>query len=191
MNTLVADATTHRPTPAFLTIGFRPFFLAAGLWSASAPPRVLWIVIFATGGTLPSRFDPRLELPDLPGGSGGAIAPRVGVPISTSRCGALYRPLQPPLARPQTGRGFCFCAVLGWQREPCGGLPRPVEPACCCRAGVGRASLAPVLSRQPRQRPFPGGGASFCRTRADRPYFRHGRYGLHCYWPGLALAIKL
>jgi uncharacterized protein involved in response to NO len=56
VNTLATDAPTHRPTPAFLTLGFRPFFLAAGLWSAAA--LVLWIVIFATGGTLPSRFDP-------------------------------------------------------------------------------------------------------------------------------------
>jgi uncharacterized protein involved in response to NO len=27
---------TTRPTPAFLTQGFRPFFLAAGIWSAAA-----------------------------------------------------------------------------------------------------------------------------------------------------------
>ena len=46
----------RRSTPAFLTHGFRPFFLAAGLWSAAA--LALWIVMFATGSTLPSRFDP-------------------------------------------------------------------------------------------------------------------------------------
>jgi uncharacterized protein involved in response to NO len=56
MNTLAADAATHRPVPTFLTYGFRPFFLAAGLWSASA--LLLWIVMFATGSTIPSRFDP-------------------------------------------------------------------------------------------------------------------------------------
>ena len=56
MNTLAADAATHRPVPAFLTHGFRPFFLAAGLWSVSA--LLLWIVMFATGSTVPSRFDP-------------------------------------------------------------------------------------------------------------------------------------
>jgi hypothetical protein len=54
MNTLAADAATHRPVPTFLTHGFRPFFLAAGLWSASA--LLLWIVMFATGSTIPSRF---------------------------------------------------------------------------------------------------------------------------------------
>jgi uncharacterized protein involved in response to NO len=56
MNTLAADAATHRPVPTFLTHGFRPFFLAAGLWSASA--LLLWIVMFTTGSTIPSRFDP-------------------------------------------------------------------------------------------------------------------------------------
>jgi uncharacterized protein involved in response to NO len=42
--------------PAFLSEGFRPFFLAAGLWSAAA--LAVWIVMFATGTTVPSRFDP-------------------------------------------------------------------------------------------------------------------------------------
>ena len=56
MNTLAVSTATRRPVPAFLTYGFRPFFLAAGLWSASA--LLLWIVMFATGSTIPSRFDP-------------------------------------------------------------------------------------------------------------------------------------
>lgn len=47
---------SDRPRPAFLSQGFRPFFLAAGLWSAVA--LAVWIVMFATGTTLPSRFDP-------------------------------------------------------------------------------------------------------------------------------------
>ena len=51
----VGDAV-HRPIPAFLTYGFRPFFLAAGLWSSVA--LTLWIVMLDTGVTLPSRFDP-------------------------------------------------------------------------------------------------------------------------------------
>ncbi|MGB6603456.1 MAG: NnrS family protein [Steroidobacteraceae bacterium] len=42
--------------PVFLSQGFRPFFLAATLWAATAVP--LWIVLFATGTALPSRFDP-------------------------------------------------------------------------------------------------------------------------------------
>ena len=45
-----------RGTPVFLTQGFRPFFLAAGLWAAAA--LTLWIVMLATGTALPSRFDP-------------------------------------------------------------------------------------------------------------------------------------
>jgi len=40
----------------FLAQGFRPFFLAAGVWSAAA--LALWIVLFAAGAALPSRFDP-------------------------------------------------------------------------------------------------------------------------------------
>ena len=45
-----------RGMPVFLTQSFRPFFLAAGLWAAAA--LTLWIVMFATGAALPSRFDP-------------------------------------------------------------------------------------------------------------------------------------
>ncbi|HXT08807.1 MAG TPA: NnrS family protein [Roseiarcus sp.] len=41
---------------AILSQGFRPFFLAAGLWAAIAV--ALWIVMLATGAALPSRFDP-------------------------------------------------------------------------------------------------------------------------------------
>jgi uncharacterized protein involved in response to NO len=39
-----------------LTAGFRPFFLAAAVWSAAALG--LWIAALAGGATLPSRFDP-------------------------------------------------------------------------------------------------------------------------------------
>ncbi len=46
----------RRVVPAFLTYGFRPFFLAAGLWSAVA--LTMWIVMLEAGATLPSRFDP-------------------------------------------------------------------------------------------------------------------------------------
>jgi uncharacterized protein involved in response to NO len=46
----------RRLSPVFLTQGFRPFFLAAGLWSTTA--LALWIVMFATGFAVPSRFDP-------------------------------------------------------------------------------------------------------------------------------------
>lgn len=46
----------RRLLPAILTQGFRPFFLAASFWAAAA--LALWIVMFATGTALPSRFDP-------------------------------------------------------------------------------------------------------------------------------------
>ena len=54
-----AAATGRSPTqgcPAVLTQGFRPFFLAAGVWSIAA--LAIWIVMLFTGSTLPSRFDP-------------------------------------------------------------------------------------------------------------------------------------
>src|ERR1700693_1578261 len=53
----VADRAGMRQTAlGFLSHGFRPFFLAAGLWSSAA--LLLWIIIFVVGGNLPSRFDP-------------------------------------------------------------------------------------------------------------------------------------
>ena len=55
MNIVVGDVSSP-PAPTFLTQGFRPFFLAAGLWSAAS--LALWIVMFATGSAVPSRFDP-------------------------------------------------------------------------------------------------------------------------------------
>jgi len=54
--TIVAGDVAHRPPPAFLTQGFRPFFLAAGLWSAAA--MALWIVMIVSGTSVPSRFGP-------------------------------------------------------------------------------------------------------------------------------------
>ena len=45
-----------RNVPTFLTQGFRPFFLAAGLWAAVA--LALWTVMFVMGIAVPSRFDP-------------------------------------------------------------------------------------------------------------------------------------
>jgi uncharacterized protein involved in response to NO len=53
---LTSTHLSDHPMPAFLSQGFRPFFLATGLWSAVA--LAVWIVMFATGSTLPSRFDP-------------------------------------------------------------------------------------------------------------------------------------
>ena len=52
-----ADRTrARRAASVFLTHGFRPFFLAGGVWSAAA--LLVWMVVFASGGNLPSRFDP-------------------------------------------------------------------------------------------------------------------------------------
>ncbi len=46
------------PSPSiFFSEGFRPFFLAAAVWSATAI--AVWAGLLTTGATLPSRFDPR------------------------------------------------------------------------------------------------------------------------------------
>jgi uncharacterized protein involved in response to NO len=42
--------------PPLLTLAFRPFFLAAALWSVIA--LLIWIVLLPAGTTLPSRFHP-------------------------------------------------------------------------------------------------------------------------------------
>src|SRR4029077_13344847 len=46
----------RQATSVFLTHGFRPFFLAGGVWSAAA--LLVWMFVFASGGNLQSRFDP-------------------------------------------------------------------------------------------------------------------------------------
>ncbi len=51
-----APRTRARIPPAVLTQGFRPFFLATGLWSIVA--LAIWIIMLGTGSSLPSRFDP-------------------------------------------------------------------------------------------------------------------------------------
>ncbi len=45
-----------RSTPAFLSHGFRPFFLAAALWSMAALG--LWVAMLTGKVAVPSRFDP-------------------------------------------------------------------------------------------------------------------------------------
>jgi uncharacterized protein involved in response to NO len=52
----VAVTDPRRSALTILTQGFRPFFLAAGIWSATA--LALWIVMLVAGTALPSRFDP-------------------------------------------------------------------------------------------------------------------------------------
>lgn len=53
---LAVEHSQTRRRSALLSYGFRPFFLAAGIWAAVALG--IWIVILRTGETLPSRFDP-------------------------------------------------------------------------------------------------------------------------------------
>ncbi len=55
MTTTAAQMRAWRG-PALLTYGFRPFFLAGGLWAALA--MLIWIMALAGALTLPSAFDP-------------------------------------------------------------------------------------------------------------------------------------
>ncbi len=52
----MAIPAADRQPAALWSMGFRPFFLAAGVWAALA--LTIWIVVFLTASTLPSRFDP-------------------------------------------------------------------------------------------------------------------------------------
>ncbi len=54
--TLATPTKVANPAAGLWSLAFRPFFLAAALWAALA--LALWIVLFMTGGALPSRFDP-------------------------------------------------------------------------------------------------------------------------------------
>jgi uncharacterized protein involved in response to NO len=53
---LAAGGVGSPTTPTFFTQGFRPFFIAAGVWSAAA--LAVWIVLLVAGTTLPSQLDP-------------------------------------------------------------------------------------------------------------------------------------
>jgi uncharacterized protein involved in response to NO len=50
-----SDHSSGQPA-ALWSLAFRPFFFAASFWAALA--LALWVVVFITGGVLPSRFDP-------------------------------------------------------------------------------------------------------------------------------------
>src|SRR5688572_12278795 len=52
----MSSSAAGRPVPAFLSHGFRPFFLAAAIWSMVA--LALWVAMLAGKAAVPSRFDP-------------------------------------------------------------------------------------------------------------------------------------
>ena len=53
---IAAPTMVANPATGLWSLAFRPFFLAAAVWAALA--LTLWIILFMTGGALPSRFDP-------------------------------------------------------------------------------------------------------------------------------------
>jgi uncharacterized protein involved in response to NO len=56
MSTIAMHDITEPRANAFLSHGFRPFFLLGALWAIGS--LVLWILAFALGIEIPSRFDP-------------------------------------------------------------------------------------------------------------------------------------
>lgn len=54
--TIAGESLVPPRAAAWLTLGFRPFFLAAGIWAAAA--LALWLAMLVTGVALPSRFAP-------------------------------------------------------------------------------------------------------------------------------------
>ena len=54
--TMLALRPREVAVPPLLMLAFRPFFLAAALWSVIA--LLIWIVSLLAGTALPSRFDP-------------------------------------------------------------------------------------------------------------------------------------
>jgi len=95
-----------REPPAILTLAFRPFFLAASLWSALA--LALWIVLFITGRALPSRFQ-SAQLAY----SRDAIRVRLGGDRWLHADGhpELDRPHAQSVARPWAGSPCCGCSA--------------------------------------------------------------------------------
>ncbi|MGH7035523.1 MAG: NnrS family protein [Stellaceae bacterium] len=55
--TIAGECLAPPRAAAWLTQGFRPFFLAAGVWAAAALG--LWLAMLVAGFALPSRFAPR------------------------------------------------------------------------------------------------------------------------------------
>jgi uncharacterized protein involved in response to NO len=56
MMTIAGESLAPPRAAAWLTLGFRPFFLAAGVWAAAA--LALWLAMLVAGFELPSRFAP-------------------------------------------------------------------------------------------------------------------------------------
>ena len=54
--TAAEPSDARRRLPPILTQGFRPFFLAAGIWGAAALG--LWLLMLTRDIVLPSRFNP-------------------------------------------------------------------------------------------------------------------------------------
>jgi uncharacterized protein involved in response to NO len=104
--------------PPLLTAGFRPFFLAAGAWSAVS--LALWLSLLAGGIDLPSRFDPmswhihEMLFGFIMAAIGGFLL--TAIPNWTNRAPVAGTPLAVLAALWLLGRLVCLTSALtpGW-----------------------------------------------------------------------------
>lgn len=107
-------AVAGRKDTAIWTMAFRPFFLAASLWSAAA--LVLWIFALTAGLALPSRFAPldwhvhEMLFGFIPAAIAGFIL--TAIPNWTSRAPIRGQPLVALVILWIAGRIACFASAL-------------------------------------------------------------------------------
>lgn len=106
-------AVKDRKAGAVWTMAFRPFFLAASIWSAGALG--LWILILTTGWSLPSRFSPvdwhvhEMLFGFVPAAIAGFIL--TAIPNWTGRAPVRGRALAALLVLWLAGRAVCFTSA--------------------------------------------------------------------------------
>ncbi len=113
LDALRPDGAIAPRSTALWTLAFRPFFLAAALWSAGA--LALWIVMLITGHALPSRFDPlRWHIHEMlfgfvPAAIAGFML--TAIPTWTGRRPLRGAPLAGLAALWLLGRVACLCSA--------------------------------------------------------------------------------
>jgi uncharacterized protein involved in response to NO len=106
-------ATARKNGSAIWTMAFRPFFLAASLWSAAA--LVLWILALTEGIAFPSRFSPvewhvhEMLFGFIPAAIGGFLL--TAIPNWTNRTPIRGRPLAGLVLLWFLGRVACFTSA--------------------------------------------------------------------------------
>ena len=128
---IAAPTMVASPAAGLWSLAFRPFFLAAAIWAALA--LTLWIVLFMTGGALPSRFDPlswhihAMLFGFVPAAIAGFML--TAIPNWTGRPPIHGAPLVGLAVLWLVGRIACLVSVV-----------LSALAGCCCRPGVSRCA---------------------------------------------------